>query len=33
MRNLNKFNEMFKESQEVNFPFPFAENTMDSVLV
>ena len=24
MRNLNKFNEMFKERTDVNFPFPFA---------
>lgn len=33
MQNLNKFNEMFKERTDVNFPFPFAENTIDSVLV
>jgi len=24
---------MFKERSDINFPFPFPENTMDSVLV
>ena len=33
MENLNKFNEMFKERWDINFPLPFAESTKDMVLV
>jgi predicted unusual protein kinase regulating ubiquinone biosynthesis (AarF/ABC1/UbiB family) len=33
MRNLNIFNEMFKENKDINFPLPFEEKTVDSVLV
>jgi predicted unusual protein kinase regulating ubiquinone biosynthesis (AarF/ABC1/UbiB family) len=33
MKNLNKFNEMFQGRTDVNFPFPFEENTIEAVLV
>jgi aarF domain-containing kinase len=33
MKNLNTFNEMFKGNKEIKFPFPFEENTKDSVLI
>ena len=33
MRNLNKFNEMFKSHKDIKFPSPFEETTVDSVLV
>lgn len=33
MKNLNTFNEMFKESKDIKFPFPIEESTTDSVLV
>jgi ubiquinone biosynthesis protein len=33
MKNLNKFNEMFKDNSEVYFPLPFEDTTVESVLV
>lgn len=33
MKNLNKFNEMFKNNNEVYFPLPFEDKTVESVLV
>lgn len=33
MKNLNKFNEMFSYRKDINFPYPFEEDTSDAVLV
>lgn len=32
-KNLNKFNEMFKERIDINFPHALEENTRDAVLI
>ena len=33
MRNLTKFKRMFRSREDVDFPSPVVENTVDSVLV